>query len=170
MRILIIIVSMALLCALPAQAVEPYPPQEQIDAAYENAKRLRPSKVYKLFKDKTWLWEEGSAHFSKRLRFLAYTDKTGNENYAVGYWRPTLFGRLCFTAIWTGLEYKVVKRNCFRLREAEGVIYMAAKDGDPFILQSNIPIEYEEYQKILDGNIRADDFNRTKNRVRQLRK
>ena len=138
-------------------------------AEAEAAKPMSRSVLSRLYRNKTWQWKDGSAYFGFN-RFTAHTKSNGQENFAVGTWRATDKGEMCFTANWFGANYKVRKTSCFPHREANGTVYQQTPEGFWYVFKHSTPLVDDEYQKLKTGNVAVGEFMATRNRVSRERR
>ena len=104
----------------PVAAQAP-PPDTRPLSAYE---------LYRLYRDKTWLWDSGAAHFfDEGRRFVAWTADNSGLSHAAGRYELTDRGTMCLVGRWVGLDYgkgeryAVDERTCFSHVGAAGTVF-----------------------------------------------
>jgi hypothetical protein len=116
-----------LLVAAPGTAQQP-PATARAMSAYE---------LYLLYRDTTWPWESGAAHFfDEGRRFIAWATDERGLSRAEGRFELTDTGSMCLVGRWTGLYYPTglryarPVRSCFRhVTDGETVWQRAAIGG-----------------------------------------
>jgi hypothetical protein len=107
-----------------------------------------------LFGDKTWLWENGGAHFAtKGRRFKAVVKADGAVTATDGRWSLSDAGVMCLRAPWSDAAGTPVVRTCFAHRVLDGVLYQRRDpDGPWYVFRSNPPLPTDEANKLVAGD------------------
>lgn len=123
--------AVALLAALaaPCPADAQQPPRD--------ARPLSAVELYDLYRDTTWPWESGAAHFfDEGRRFIAWSADDTGLSHAEGRYELTDRGSMCLVGRWTGLDYPTgqryapLVRSCFRhVTDGETVFQRPATGG-----------------------------------------
>ena len=115
--------------ALPSAAQQPP----------SGARPLTAYELYLLYRDTTWTWEAGAAHFfDEGRRFVAWSaDETG-LSHATGRYELTNRGSMCLVGRWVGLHYPsgrryaVRSRSCFRHVTDGATVFQRRATGGPW--------------------------------------
>lgn len=141
--------------------------QIRLDAL--EAKKMSRSEVLRLYKNKTWVWANGGGYFSDGLRFTAITNESGVETYAAGHWFMTVSNKVCFRAIWTSSETRVADIKCYTHRKAGDTIYQRGTGGKWYVFKSDVTLDEDEYSKLVEGNLIAEELMAKKMRIAEAR-
>ncbi len=126
-RSCVLVAALLFIVALPSAAQQPP----------AGARPLSAHELHDLYRDKTWRWESGAAHFfDEGRRFIAWSaDETG-LSHAEGNYELTDRGSMCLVGRWVGLHYasgrryNARSRNCFRhATDGETVFQRRARGG-----------------------------------------
>jgi hypothetical protein len=113
-----------------------------------------PGDVRKLYADKTWFWSKGAAFFAATGQFRAWSGSGGNVAYAVGRWRVSEDGRMCFDASWYTKQGATVDTTCFAHRRSGDVWYQKRDpSGAWYVFLSDPPRPDDEFAKLVNGDL-----------------
>jgi Protein of unknown function (DUF995) len=122
---------------------------------------LSASEVYKLYKDRTWLWDKGAGHFAADRRFTAWSGDGASASYADGRWLVTDKGRMCFSAYWNFRGGEKPNVTCFGHRKVGRVIYQRKEPSGSWYVFRNSPSKRtDESAKLVPGDRVYDNLRR----------
>lgn len=124
------------------------------EAMREGSRPLTATEVEELFSGRTWNWQAGGGYFAPDHEFRAWSrDEFRRPGYAIGRWRATDAGLLCFEAPWRFAGNRNFDESCFRHRVADGTIYQRAEPaGSWFVLRSDPPRQDDAGQALVPGD------------------
>ncbi|WEX90597.1 DUF995 domain-containing protein [Sinorhizobium garamanticum] len=120
----------------------------------KNATPLTHEELYKLYGQKSWIWNGGAGYFSVRQRrFTAWSRENGNPSYGVGRWFITGPGKLCFTADWHAKDGTAPATTCFSHSKRGSVIFQKREpDGEWYVFRNAPAKADDEFSKLRRGN------------------
>jgi hypothetical protein len=122
---------------------------------------MSASEVYWLYKDRTWLWDEGAGYFAGNRRFTAWSGDGRSASYADGRWLVTEKGRMCFSATWRFQGGEKPNVTCFAHRKAGRVIYQRKEPSGSWYVFRNSPRKRtDESAKLVRGDRVDGNFRR----------
>ena len=124
------------------------------------------SHIEKLYRNKTWSWDQGGGFFSadkgktdllwpNAYKFSASMHQKRNWSYAEGLWRATDDGKLCIKASWSSRANpsRSGAITCFLHREKNGVVYQKPSiGGEWYIFRHNPEKTDDEARKLHHGD------------------
>lgn len=135
---------------------------------------LPPNSIYKLYRNRTWIWSNGAAYFKPNGAFFAYTNGEKGANYATGKWRSLRKGKMCFKATWVSEKSKEKHASCFQhyygKNEKKSIINQRhLPSGHWYIFKHNNSHTEDEFNKLILSNVRAKQFEKIRELIEQKR-
>jgi hypothetical protein len=143
--------------------------QDQITADAERGRALFATELRSIYENRTWPWEHGAAYFAAaNHRFIAWLDM--DKAYAEGSWSVNDNGRLCYDAIWYGVEGQSdTKSACFEHRTEDRNIYKRALPDGKWYIFSHLPAQPgDEITKLQLRDQVSENFQKNKNYLADL--
>ncbi len=128
--------------------------KDPVAASAERGRAMTTDELYKLYRNRSWIWNDGAGHFrvSKR-EFTAFTKSGAAGSYADGIWFLTDAGKLCFRAAWNAVDGSSKALTCFEHRTNGGNIYQRRlPDGDWYVFSHRTPEAWDEIRKLKRGD------------------
>ncbi|AHG47540.1 hypothetical protein RLEG12_31660 [Rhizobium leguminosarum bv. trifolii CB782] len=112
---------------------------------------LSAYELYRLYGDKTWIWNTGGGRFSDDgRRFVAWVNDKGKQSFAEGRWVVDDLGQLCMRATWTNAEGAARASTCFGHRKIGSTIYQRRQpDGKWYVFRHGSGREDDEVSKLV---------------------
>ncbi len=111
------------------------------EAPPSNAQPLSAVELHKLYRDKTWTWENGAVRFvDDGRRFLAWVNGEKGESYGEGRFTLSDSGRLCLRGKWTDTSGTQANTTCFLHRKAGGTIYQKRENDGTWYIFRHDPV------------------------------
>jgi len=131
-----------------------------------NAAPVKAEILYKLYRNKTWLWPNGAAFFEKTGRFSAWSGAGGDVAYAKGQWWVNFLGDVCIKAAWRTKHWSKVNLTCFEHKEdARGLYQKREPSGDWVAFRSSPGRPDDECENLKDGNLIDTDLRKIEAKV-----
>jgi hypothetical protein len=117
-------------------------------------KQMSASEVRKLYRGKTWMWNDGGGYFAPDGRFQAAMGSDRDTgSFVTGTWQVRRSGRLCFAGAWTVQGKRSYDTSCFAHRVVGNVIYQRKEpSGDWYVFRSEPPKPEDEIKKLIGGD------------------
>jgi hypothetical protein len=114
-----------------------------------------------LYRNKTWLWPNGAAHFGGNGHFEAWSrDSDGKKITATGNWGVLPDGRMCFGATWIMDSVSSFKETCFAHVADGGVIFQKREPQGEWSIFRHAKVKSgDEIGKLLAGD-RLREYDR----------
>jgi hypothetical protein len=133
-----------------------------------NAAPIGAEILYKLYRNKTWLWPNGAAFFEETGRFSAWSEAGGEAAYAKGQWWVNFLGDVCIKAAWRTKHWSKVNLTCFGHKEdATGLYQKREPSGDWVTFRSTPSRTDDECENLKEGNIIDTDLHRIEAEVNE---
>ncbi|EJT03298.1 DUF995 domain-containing protein [Rhizobium sp. CCGE 510] len=112
---------------------------------------LSAYELYRIYGDKTWIWNTGAGRFvDDGRRFVAWTDDKGKQSFAEGRWVVDDLGQLCMRATWTNAEGAARASTCFGHRKIGNTIYQRRQpDGNWYVFRHASVRDDDEFGKLV---------------------
>ena len=133
--------------------------EDPVSASAARGRALTTDELYQIYRNRSWMWADGAAHFTvSKRKFTAYTKNGAEGSYADGIWFLTDAGKVCFRAAWNGVGGSSKALTCFAHRTNEGNIYQRRlPDGDWYVFSHRVPETWDEIRKLKRGdNVRSN--------------
>jgi hypothetical protein len=153
-RIASILSALAILLTLGASTASAAGNGSAVAQAAQSGRALTFQELYRLYRDHSWIWDDGAGHFrvSKR-EFTAWTGAGSQGSYADGMWFFPDVGRLCFRAQWNAVAGSSRALTCFEHRTANGRIYQRRLPNGEWYVFANSPRQPgDEIRKLRRGD------------------
>ena len=122
--------------------------------------------LYKLYRDKTWVWSNGAAYFASNGEFDGWSRSGGEAAYGKGRWWVNFLGGMCIKAAWHTKAGAHTSLTCFSHREDGRVLYQKKEPGgDWFVFRSSPGKVDDEFLRLEGGNRIASDLRTAKMEV-----
>jgi hypothetical protein len=150
------VVPFALVLLLSGCAGGELPSQDDVpdvqDDAPEGTEPLSGVELFKIYRDKTWIWEDGAGRFYiERRRFRAWVSNEEGESFGEGHYILSDNGELCMKATWTDAGGSADARSCFLHRTDGRTIYQKRKGrGEWYVFKHEEETPSDEYYKLVD--------------------
>jgi Protein of unknown function (DUF995) len=138
---------------------------EATPGAPENdAKPMGVEQLYKVYRNKTWVWQDGGGFFASDGRFAAWSGEGDAASYAEGrWWASGTTGDVCFQATWHSAKGAERNRTCFAHRAIGGVIYQKKEPSGAWYQFKNLPsCPNDEFQKLREGDQVTENLKQLK--------
>jgi hypothetical protein len=133
-----------------------------------NAAPVKAEILYKLYRNKTWLWPNGAAFFDKTGRFSAWSGAGGDVAYAKGQWWVNFLGDVCIKAAWRTKHWSKVNLICFGHKEdATGLYQKREPSGDWAAFRSSPAKPDDESKNLRDGDLIDADLRKIEAEVNE---
>lgn len=128
------------------------------------AKPMGVEQLYKVYRNKTWVWPDGGGFFASDGRFIAWSGKGDAGTYAEGRWWATGgTGEVCFQAAWHSAKGVAHDRTCFAHRATGGIIYQKKEPSGAWYPFKNSPGgPNDEFQKLQEGDLVTENLKQLK--------
>ncbi|MBX5171587.1 DUF995 domain-containing protein [Rhizobium sp. NZLR1b] len=112
---------------------------------------LSAYELYRIYGDKTWIWNTGGGRFvDDGRRFVAWTNDKGKQSFAEGTWVVDDLGQLCMRATWTNAEGAARASTCFGHRKIGNTIYQRRQpDGNWYVFRHASVRGDDEFGKLV---------------------
>ena len=132
--------------------VEAAPSKASIAA--ESATPLTTEELFRLYSNRSWLWEDGAGYFrAKQRSFVAATGRGKAGSYGIGHWFLTDPGKLCFRAEWHAKSGAAPALTCFSHRRKGGVVFQKREPDGEWYAFKNAPVKAsDEFRKLRPGD------------------
>ncbi|MBL1404644.1 MAG: hypothetical protein COC17_00300 [Hyphomicrobiales bacterium] len=161
----IILVTSAMIFASPTASLSDY--VNNVDGA----KNLTRQELHGIYDGRSWMWNDGGGYFrvSKR-EFTAWVGREEKSSIAKGIWFLPGGGKACFNAIWTAVEWKVVKLTCFAHKtDGKHVYQRKLPDGDWYVFK-HTPVRYsDEFGKLKQADLISLNYARNYRYIKSRR-
>lgn len=146
LRMLAIVAAAAASFAGPAQTALSHD-----SALPAGARAMTALELYKLYRDKSWRWENGAGMMTDvNRRFSAWSDGEKGKTWAEGRWVITETGLLCLKATWHTDKGAFPAKTCFSHRVASGAIYQKREpNGRWYVFRHATPRKEDEASKLV---------------------
>lgn len=141
-------VALGIVGAVPAIAADIQPPPDAVP--------LLAVELLSIYGNRTWQWgESGGAYFdTEGRRFVAYSVKESGKTTAIGKWRITDKGKLCFDADWVSASGRYPVTSCFEHVAAGDEIYQRSMPDGKWIVFRHAPVEpADEFTKLVHEDL-----------------
>jgi len=119
--------------------------------------------LYRLYRDKTWLWQNGAGFFAKDGRFSAWSGSGDEATYAEGRWWVNFLGGLCINATWRSKDWVKVNLTCFSHSKDGNLLYQKREPSGAWAVFRSFPGKPDdEYQKLRKGDLVEVEFLKRK--------
>jgi hypothetical protein len=154
--LMVLIASAAFLVAGSAYAAF-----SQDSALPSDARPMTAFELYKLYKNKSWRWEDGAGLMQGTDRkFSAWTNNEKDQSWAEGRWVITDTGLMCLKATWHTKEGAFPAKSCFSHRIASGAIYQKHEpNGGWYVFRHAIPRDDDEASKLVAADLVSQQRN-----------
>jgi hypothetical protein len=128
------------------------------EAPPARAQPLSAVELHKLYRDKTWTWENGAARFiDDGRKFLAWVSGDKGEYYGEGRFTLSNAGRMCLSGKWTDSDGTETGSTCFLHRKDGETIYQKREgEGDWYIFK-HAPVQpTDEVNKLKEEDTVTD--------------
>lgn len=118
------------------------------------AKAMTSDELYRVYKNRSWIWSDGGGYFrvSKR-EFTAWSKHGQKATTAKGVWYLPGQGKTCFRATWSSTEWLVGKKTCFEHRKDKKNIYQRKLPKGEWYIFKHTPVRsYDEVRKFKKGD------------------
>lgn len=149
-----IVAATAMLAVLPIAALAADSATARMEKAALAGRALTTTELYRIYGNRSWLWEDGAGFFKVSERaFTAWSKRGSESSYADGTWFLTERGRLCFRASWNAVGGSAKALTCFEHRDGDGTIYQRRlPDGEWYVFSHAKPRAYDEIRKLRRGD------------------
>ncbi|ANM08528.1 MULTISPECIES: DUF995 domain-containing protein [unclassified Rhizobium] len=119
---------------------------------------LSAYELYRIYGDKTWVWNTGGGRFSDDgRRFVAWVNDKGKQSFAEGKWVVDDLGQLCMRATWTNAEGAARASTCFGHRKIGSTIYQRRQpDGNWYVFRHASVRGDDEFLKLVSMDSVSD--------------
>ncbi|MBB2751609.1 UNVERIFIED_ORG: hypothetical protein GGI57_002291 [Rhizobium aethiopicum] len=119
---------------------------------------LSAYELYRIYGDKTWVWNTGGGRFSDDgRRFVAWVNDKGKQSFAEGKWVVDDLGQLCMRATWTNAEGAARASTCFGHRKIGNTIYQRRQpDGNWYVFRHASVRGDDEFLKLVSMDSVSD--------------
>lgn len=119
------------------------------------ARAMSALELYKLYRDKSWRWENGAGMMTDaNRRFSAWSNGEMGKTWAEGRWVITETGLMCLKATWHTDKGAFPAKTCFSHRVASGAIYQKREpNGGWYIFRHATPRKEDEASKLIAADL-----------------
>ncbi len=124
------------------------------DAPSAGVRPLTAVELHKLYRDRTWNWRNGAAHFfDDGRRFLAWVTGDDGESFGEGRFTLSDAGRMCLIGDWTDRDGTGSDTTCFLHRGDGETIYQKREgQGDWYVFRHDPVRPDDEVNKLVEGD------------------
>jgi hypothetical protein len=119
------------------------------------ARAMTALELYKLYRDKSWRWENGAGMMTDaNRRFSAWSNGEKGKTWAEGHWAITDTGLMCLKATWYTDKGAFPTKTCFSHRISLGAIYQKREpSGGWYVFRHATPREEDEAGKLVAADL-----------------
>ncbi|MDX3975774.1 MAG: DUF995 domain-containing protein [Shinella sp.] len=127
----------------------------QEDVLPAEARAMTALEMYKLYRDKSWKWDNGAGLMKDADRhFSAWSNGDKGKSWAEGSWAITETGLMCLKATWYTEKGSFPAKTCFSHRIASGTIYQKREpDGGWYVFRHAMRQKEDEASKLIAGDL-----------------
>lgn len=120
--------------------------------------------LYMLYRDRTWIWEDGAGRSEAQgRRFSAWAGSGNSATWAEGRWIVTDDGQLCLKADWHTSTGTYPDKTCFSHRHDRGTVYQKKEpSGAWYVFKHAVPAEGDEFNKLIPENQVSEKLDETR--------
>jgi hypothetical protein len=154
------------LCAAgAAQAAEKAEDKKDpVTLAAESARPMTIDELFRIYNDRTWIWEDGAGYFqAHKRRFISWVRRGRTASFGDGNWFMTQDGRICFRAKWHATDGAAIATTCFQHRTDGRNNYQRSwPDGEWYIFAHTPRRSGDEINKLKAGDQVTASFERNR--------
>ncbi len=118
----------------------------------KGAEPLSAVELFAIYRDRTWLWNDGAGRFFDENRhFLGWVKNDQVETYGEGRYQLYNNGTMCIQAVWYARDSSTDARNCFLHYRDRGTVYQKREgSGDWYVFKHFRETGSDEFSKLVE--------------------